>query len=678
MKFIYADSLDCVDPGLRFPRATATRRAASPYWDDVYPHEILDYAPYDGILVSRGIVGGRQGQRANTAKRRRCASGGSAPAPSCASTSPVSRSCRSSATAAPSPTISEEVPPYTPEDMVEFYDDGGFTHGCSVDHIIFDFDENLTGLDGGTEEARRRFDITLENAEAFLPASRHMSNRFTPLGVIQGWSPGSMAEAARRLVAMGYDYLALGGTVPLKAAADQSCACARSAKRSRRTSACTSWALRRPTTSTSFAPFGITSFDTTSPLIRAFKDAKANYYLPADDGSLDYYTAIRVPQAIENTKLLRLVKRGALQPGGPGRLERRRSTRCAPTTGRGRARGDARRGLGPTQRRLSLGRRRRNQARGRKAADDLRPAISGRCATSLGAVRLRDLPRALDRGHHLPRQQPQQAARHPQPQRLQGRWSTTCTETEHASMTQADLFGASGAAEPVAHGAVVSRRSASRSAALCGDRADRPRRARATLAASSARRSPPTSARSRTISRSRTRSCRTRSWLPSRRASRSRIAARRPLRVDDRRVRAGRPGWSSMASSGFRPWRNSTARTFEVFVSALICADESELRRQFVLINNTRPLPKSLIYELLPTVDGLPRGFNRAFAAELTARLNYDRDLVAAGPDPPAHQPGRHHQRHRDPAGHHELAQRRHDAGVCVRRPRRRGPRASS
>ena len=62
----------------------------------------------------------------------------------------------------------------------------------------------------------------------------------------------------------------------------------------------------------SFAPLGITSFDTTSPLIRAFKDAKANYYLPAGDGRLAYYTAIRVPQALENTKLLRLVKRGVL------------------------------------------------------------------------------------------------------------------------------------------------------------------------------------------------------------------------------------------------------------------------------------------------------------------------------------------------------------------------------
>lgn len=64
-------------------------------------------------------------------------------------------------------------------------------------------------------------------------------------------------------------------------------------------------------------------------------------------------------------------------------------------------------------------------------------------------------------------------------------------------------------------------------------------------------------------------------------------------------------------------------RDFQIFVSALVCRDEAELRRQFVLINNTRPLPKSLVYELLPTVDGLPQRMeNRSVAATLTARLN--------------------------------------------------------
>lgn len=63
---------------------------------------------------------------------------------------------------------------------------------------------------------------------------------------------------------------------------------------------------------------------------------------------------------------------------------------------------------------------------------------------------------------------------------------------------------------------------------------------------------------------------------------------------------------------------------FQVFVAAMVCRDEAELRRQFVLINNTRPLPKSLIYELLPTVTGLPHRMQvRSTAAALTARLNY-------------------------------------------------------
>jgi DGQHR domain-containing protein len=66
-------------------------------------------------------------------------------------------------------------------------------------------------------------------------------------------------------------------------------------------------------------------------------------------------------------------------------------------------------------------------------------------------------------------------------------------------------------------------------------------------------------------------------------------------------------------------------KDFEVLISALVCRDETELRLQFVLINNTRPLPKTLIYELLPMVGGgLPKRLSdRTVAAELTARLNH-------------------------------------------------------
>lgn len=319
MKFIYADSLDVVDPGYDFLR-DRNAEGRTPYWDDVYPHELLGYAPYDGILVSRGIVGGDKiGGKYSESQAMRFRRVGARrflrlERPDFAHL-PIFGDCGAFTY------HTEEVPPYTPEDTAEFYDDGGFTHGCSVDHIIFDFDAALSGMEGGTPEIHRRFEITLENAAAFRSACRHMSNRFVPLGVIQGWSPGSMAEAARRLCAMGYTYLALGGTVPLKAPQ------IRAGLQAIRDAVPSGTRLHvlgfaKADEIESFLPFNITSFDTTSPLIRAFKDARANYYLPGTDGRLNYYTAIRIPQATENTKLQRLAKRGALHQEALVALER--------------------------------------------------------------------------------------------------------------------------------------------------------------------------------------------------------------------------------------------------------------------------------------------------------------------------------------------------------------------
>lgn len=65
---------------------------------------------------------------------------------------------------------------------------------------------------------------------------------------------------------------------------------------------------------------------------------------------------------------------------------------------------------------------------------------------------------------------------------------------------------------------------------------------------------------------------------------------------------------------------------FPVFVTALIAADEAEQRKQFVLVNRTKPLPQGLIFELLPEIDGvLPTPLARQhLAATLTTLLNLD------------------------------------------------------
>ncbi len=316
MKFIFADSLDFVDPGYDFlnDRNAPGRK---PYWDDAYPHEILGYAPYHGMLVSRGIVGdGPVKGKYTEAQSMRFRRVGAREflrldKPEFASLA-LFGDCGAFTY------VKEDKPPYTPADTVEFYDDCGFTHGCSVDHIIFDFDETVTGLEGGSAEARRRFDITLENAAAFRDEAGR-GGRFTPMGVIQGWSPASMAEAARRLVAMGYAYLAIGGMVPLKAEQIKRCLVAiRDAVPT--TTRLHILGFAKANEIHEFAAFNVTSIDTTSPLLRAFKDDKQNYWL-GDGPNLTYYTAIRIPQAIENPRLQAHVRQGDFKAEELTRLE---------------------------------------------------------------------------------------------------------------------------------------------------------------------------------------------------------------------------------------------------------------------------------------------------------------------------------------------------------------------
>ena len=65
-------------------------------------------------------------------------------------------------------------------------------------------------------------------------------------------------------------------------------------------------------------------------------------------------------------------------------------------------------------------------------------------------------------------------------------------------------------------------------------------------------------------------------------------------------------------------------KDFEVCVTGIICENEEELKKQFILINNSKPLPKQLIYELLPGVSGLPsRLSSRAEAQRIVELLNY-------------------------------------------------------
>jgi hypothetical protein len=203
-------------------------------------------------------------------------------------------------------------PAFEPWEVAEFYLEAGFTHGCHPDHIIFDFDKTNPSEKKINRKVLERFQITLTNAEEFLKLSKNQHTCFEPIGVVQGWSPGSMANAAKSLEKMGYEYLAIGGLVPLTN--DDIHTILQSIRYS--ITASTKIHLlgfARTDFIQDFIKYNISSLDSTSPLIKAFKDAKRNYFLPSENNTLEYFTAISIPQALENKKLVSALKSGLLK-----------------------------------------------------------------------------------------------------------------------------------------------------------------------------------------------------------------------------------------------------------------------------------------------------------------------------------------------------------------------------
>lgn len=321
MKFVFSDSLDFVDPDYDF-MTDRNGKGRAVHRDDQFPHEFLKEAPYDGILVSRGIVGdalipGKYTEAQLMRFRREGAR----------------RFLRYSEEGFPDSLMMGDCgaftyrslpePPYRAGDTVEFYADGGFTHGCSPDHLIFDFDDASAerSIDEVPEGVRQRYEITLQNAAEFFSAAKRLGSRFTPMGVIQGWSTDSMAAAAIDLSRMGYHYLAVGGTVPLRIEQiRRALAAVRDAVPSKVRLHLLGFGKIEHLAA--LKQYGVASFDTTSPLVRAFKDARKNYWARSPEGELSYYTAIRIPQAIENNRLKHKALEGRLNQEEVLRLEK--------------------------------------------------------------------------------------------------------------------------------------------------------------------------------------------------------------------------------------------------------------------------------------------------------------------------------------------------------------------
>jgi DGQHR domain-containing protein len=85
-----------------------------------------------------------------------------------------------------------------------------------------------------------------------------------------------------------------------------------------------------------------------------------------------------------------------------------------------------------------------------------------------------------------------------------------------------------------------------------------------------------------------------------------------------------KPGWIVDGQQRSAAIREARIDSFPIVVTAFITDSDEEQRSQFILVNSAKPLPKGLIYELLPATSGaLPVALQaRRFPAILLRRLN--------------------------------------------------------
>lgn len=316
MKFFFADSQDLVDPSFDFQSEDRSPHRVRQR-DDLYPHEVLRAPPYDGILVSKAIVD-RQGRYTMGQRRRLLRSG--VREFMRLDKEEETRNLETMGDCGAFAYVNEEIPPVSVDDVVDFYDSIGFDYGVSVDHIIVafraDLDEGLPGIDGVPPEWRQRRDLTLELASEFLKVCQSQSVGFHPIGVAQGWSPQSYADSVNSLLKMGYTYIGLGGLVPLKTVEILSILESLVPIRHPETKMHL-FGVTRIDSLPDFVRLGASSFDSTSPLRRAFKDTKHNYYTVERN-----YMAVRVPQVGANPSLKRRIQAGEIDQGEALKLER--------------------------------------------------------------------------------------------------------------------------------------------------------------------------------------------------------------------------------------------------------------------------------------------------------------------------------------------------------------------
>ena len=289
--YYFPDNLDFVDP--HFDGKTNTRtKFHRKYDDDAYPHEVLNDLPYNGMLVSLAGVGtmlkkgkyytqeltedfyyygAKEFLRLNHKKFDNVKLMGDCGA---------------------FDYWNLEEPPFTIDELIEFYDRGGFDCGISLDHIVFMYakdDEALRAMDyADIREAERRIKITLDNAKLFLEKSKN--KKFIPYGVAHGYDKNSFVKSVKKLEEIGYTHITIGGMVKSKTA-DLLDLLETLGKEKQPSTEFHLLGICRFENIPAYVEAGVTSADSTSPLMQGIKAGK---YYEFDESGLEIQQSLSI------------------------------------------------------------------------------------------------------------------------------------------------------------------------------------------------------------------------------------------------------------------------------------------------------------------------------------------------------------------------------------------------
>ncbi len=270
INYFLPDWDDLVDPGFDFIGEISSPGRRNNQ-DDYYAHEIFPCPPYDGILISRAVTEKKKIKGQLMRKK------GVHAFLRLPKKIPVMGDCGAFEY------IDLPNPPYSVENVHQYYCSIGVDIGVSVDHLI---------VKGKEEEKKHRFEITLQNAAHFFRLCQR-DTPFIPLGAAQGWDPSSYARAVTELQKMGYRRIGLGGLV--RTSSRDIIEILSQVNLIRRPDVRLHlFGIARPEHIHTYWKLGVSSVDSASFLRQAWLSLDKNYFT----GNGKFYTALRVPQAL--------------------------------------------------------------------------------------------------------------------------------------------------------------------------------------------------------------------------------------------------------------------------------------------------------------------------------------------------------------------------------------------